>query len=454
VKKAKSGEWRERDRKVLWHPFTQHRTWATEEFPVIERGEGSYLVDVDGGRYLDGISSVWCNVHGHGKNALDRALGAQLRKMSHATFLGLSHPPGIELAEKLVSIAPPGLSRVFYSDNGSTAVEIALKMAYQYWHQTGHPQKAKFVSLVEGYHGDTIGAMSVGGIEAFHGRFRPLLFQTIKAPTPYAYRCPRKHGVEECGKHCLEEIEGILRTHARQVAGVLVEPLVQGAGGMIVHPPGFLAALRKLCDQYQVLLIADEVMTGFGRTGRMFACEHESVTPDLMAVSKGITGGYLPLAATLATERIYEAFLGDRAERKYLAHGHTYTGNPLACAAALASLKVFQREKLLEKLRRKVHFLGNALQDFYEIPQAGDIRLCGFLAGIELVRDPATREPYPYETAMGHRVALEARKRGAILRPLGDVVVLMPPLSISMGDLKKLMSIALESIRAAVGETT
>lgn len=450
MKAPRSPAWRDRDRKVLWHPFTQQKGWMEDDFPVLERGQGAWLIDVDGKKYLDGVSSLWCNIHGHRRRELDAALAAQSKKLAHATFLGVSNPPAIELAEKLLQIAPKGLARVFYSDNGSTAVEVALKMAYQYWQLQGSPQKVKFISLSEGYHGDTIGAMSVGGIELFHGRFKPLLFQTIKAPTTYSYRCSKAQTLEDCGKHCIEEIEGILKTHAREVAGLIVEPLIQGAGGMIVQPPGFLTSLRYLCDKYNVLLIADEVMTGFGRTGRMFACEHEGVTPDLLAISKGLTGGYLPLAATLSTEKIYQAFLGERVERKTFYHGHTYTGNPLACAVALAAIKIFEKEKTLEKLRPKVHWLANAMQDFYEIPQVGDIRLCGFVVGIELVQDPEKRVPYPLEKAVGHRVAVEARKRGAILRPLGDVVVLMPPLSISMPDLRKLTGIALESIRAAV----
>lgn len=421
-----------------------------DEFPVVDRGKGATLVDVDGKKYLDGVSSLWCNIHGHRRRELDAALAAQSRKLAHATFLGVSNPPAIELAEKLVALAPKGLTRVFYSDNGSTAVEVALKMAYQYWQLAGSPQKVKFISLTEGYHGDTIGAMSVGGIELFHGRFKPLLFQTIKAPTTYSYRCGKAKTLDECGKHCIEEIEGILKTHAREVAALIIEPLIQGAGGMIVQPPGFLTSLRYLCDKYNVLLIADEVMTAFGRTGRMFACEHEGVTPDLLAISKGMTGGYLPLAATLATEKIYQAFLGERAERKTFYHGHTYTGNPLACAVALAGLKIFEKENTLQKMREKVHFLANAMQDFYEIPEVGDIRLCGFIVGIELVQNPETREPFAPDLAVGHRVAVEARKRGAILRPLADVVVLMPPLSITMPELKKLTRTALDSVRAAV----
>jgi adenosylmethionine-8-amino-7-oxononanoate transaminase len=450
-RKSESESWRERDRKVLWHPFTPQRLWAEEDFPVIAEGRGATLVDVDGRRYLDGVSSLWCNLHGHARREINQALKKQLDRVAHATFLGLSNPPAIELAERLVGLAPKGLTRVFYSDNGSTAVEVALKMAFQYWHQNGQPARTKFITLDAGYHGDTLGAVSLGGIDAFHGLFKPLLFPTIKAPTTYSYRCEKAGSLAECGKHCIQDIEAILKTHHREVAGLVVEPLVQGAGGMIVQPPGFLTGLRHLCDKYGVFLIADEVMTGFGRTGRMFACEHEGVTPDFLALSKGLTGGYLPLAATLTTEKVYKGFLGDPKERRTFTHGHTFTGNPLACAAALASLRIFERDPVIEKVRKKAHLLGNLLQDFYMIDQVGDIRLCGLIAGMELVADPAKKKPYPPEARMGHRVAAEARKRGAILRPLGDVVVLMPPLSITEAELEKLVSIAVEAVKAAVG---
>ena len=448
--KSKSDGWRERDRKVLWHPFTQQQAWEEESFPVIESGDGVHLVDVDGTRYLDGVSSLWCNVHGHKKKQIDQAIQKQLEKMAHATFLGLSHPPAIELAEKLVDIAPKGLTRVFFSDNGSTAVEVALKMAFQYWQQLGRHQKVKFITCAGGYHGDPLGAVGVGGLDLFHSTFKQLLFQTIRFPNTYAYRCERTSVLEECGEHVIEEVEGILKTHGHEVAALIIEPIMQGAGGMILQPPGFLTSLRTLCDKYNVLLIADEVMTGFGRTGKMFACDHEKVTPDLMALSKGLSGGYLPLAATLATGKIYDAFLGDSSEQKAFFHGHTFTANPLSCAAALASLKAMERDKVLEKMNPKVHWFGNALQEFYKIRQVGDIRMIGMAAGIELVQDGATKEPFPPEMRMGHRVAEEARARGAIIRPLGDVVVLMPPLAISMNDFKRLVRIVQESIEVAV----
>ncbi len=446
----KSDAWRARDRRVLWHPFTQQKLWMEEDFPVIVSGKGSTLVDADGRRYLDGVSSLWCNLHGHARQELNRAMKKQLDRVAHATFLGLTNPPAIELAERLVDLAPKGLTRVFYSDNGSTAVEAALKMAFQYWQQNGQPARKKFITFEAGYHGDTLGAVSVGGVDTYRGLFKPLLFPTIKAPTTYAYRCERAQSLEDCGKHCIQDLEAILKTHAREVAGVVIEPLIQAAGGMITQPQGFLTGVRHLCTRHGVLLIVDEVMTGFGRTGRMFACEHEGVTPDLMAVSKGLTGGYLPLAATLATEKIYAGFLGEVQDRRAFSHGHTYTGNPLACAAALASLEILRRGKVLEKTRKKIHLFGNLLQDLYTMDAVGDIRTCGLIAGIELVADPAKKTPFPPERRAGHRVVLEARRRGAILRPLGDTIVLMPPLSITDAELKRLVAIAVDSIRAAI----
>jgi adenosylmethionine-8-amino-7-oxononanoate aminotransferase len=451
---GKSEAWRARDRKVLWHPFTQQKLWRDEDFPVIARGKGASLIDVDGKSYLDGVSSLWCNIHGHARREINAAMKKQLDLVSHATFLGVSNPPAIELGEKLVALAPPGLSRVFYSDNGSTAVEVALKMAFQYWQQNGKAGRTKFVTLDAGYHGDTVGAMSVGGVDLFHGVYKSLLFRTLRGPATYAYRCEKAKTLDECGRHCLEEIEGILKTHAQEIAALVVEPMIQGAGGMITQPPGFVKSLRALCDRYDVFMIADEVMTGFGRLGRMFACEIEGVTPDFLALSKGLTGGYLPLAATLTTDRVYDGFLGDFKDRRTFFHGHTYTGNPLACAGALAAIGIFERENLLEKTRKKIHLLGNLLQDFYTIDQVGDIRTCGLIAGIELVKNPETKEPYPFDLRLGHRVTLEARKRGVIVRPLGDTLVLMPPLAITDRELHRLVDVVVESTKAALASVT
>jgi adenosylmethionine-8-amino-7-oxononanoate aminotransferase len=429
------------DRKHLWHPFTQMQEWEQEEPLIIERGKGSYLIDTQGKKYLDGTSSIWVNLHGHRHPALNRALTKQLDKIAHSTFLGLSNLPAIELARALIRIAPKGLARVFYSDNGSTAVEIALKMAVQYWQQRHSEagRKNTFLHLKLAYHGDTIGAVSVGNIELFHARFKPLLFPTVEVEPPYCYRCPLKLEYPSCGMACLDPIEQMLKTRHRDLAGFVIEPLVQAAAGMVLHPPGYLSRIRELCTKYNVLLIADEVATGFGRTGKMFACEHEDVTPDLMAISKGLTGGYMPLAATFTTEEIYRAFLGQYEEFKTFFHGHSYTGNQLGCAVALANLEVFRKERTLTQLRPKITAFSRLLGLFAKMEHVGDIRQQGFMAGIELVKNRTSKEPYPLEARIGHRVAAAARTRGLIIRPIGNVLVLMPPLSTSLAELRKMV---------------
>ncbi|MBX3302667.1 MAG: adenosylmethionine--8-amino-7-oxononanoate transaminase, partial [Nitrospira sp.] len=386
--------------------------------------------------------------HGHRHPALDRALKRQLDKIAHSTFLGLSNPPAIELARELIRIVPKGLTRVFYSDNGSTAVEIALKMAVQYWQQR-HPEagpKNTFLHLKLAYHGDTIGAVSVGNIDVFHSRFKPLLFPTLEAEPPHCYRCPLHLTSPSCRMACIDPIEQILKNRHRDLAGFIIEPLMQAAAGMIPQPAGYLKQIRDLCTQYDVLLIADEVATGFGRTGRMFACEHEHVTPDLMAISKGLTGGYMPLAATVTTEEIYRGFLGSYDEFKTFFHGHSFTGNPLGCALSLANLNVFKNEKTLVKLQPKIKLLARLLQPFRRLSHVGDIRQSGFMAGIELVRERVTKEPYPLRVKAGHHAAAIARVNGLILRPIGNVLVFMPPLSTTTEELKKMVEILKTSI--------
>ncbi|HET9961778.1 MAG TPA: adenosylmethionine--8-amino-7-oxononanoate transaminase [Nitrospiraceae bacterium] len=431
------------DHRYLWHPFTQMQEWVRESPIIIERGKGSYLIDTEGRKYLDGTSSIWVNLHGHRHPRLDRALIAQVRKLAHSTLLGLSNPPAIRLAKELVRVAPKGLTRVFYSDDGSTAVEVALKMAVQYWQQRDPSAgpKRTFVHLKLAYHGDTIGAVSVGNIDLFHGRFSSLLFPTHQIDPPYCYRCPLQKTFPSCELACAEPLEQLLQRHHREVAAVIIEPLVQAAAGMLVAPKGYLSRVRELCTRHRVLLIADEVATGFGRTGTMFACQQEGVTPDLMAVSKGLTGGYMPLAATLTTEEVYSAFLGRFEDWKTFFHGHSYTGNPLGCAVALANLEIFRHEKTLRRLRPKIRLLGRQLRSLSDLPHVGDVRQCGLMVGIELVEDPVTRAPYPPERRIGHHVAMAARADGLLLRPLGHVLVLMPPLSVSPRELHRMVAI-------------
>lgn len=440
------------DKRYIWHPFTQMADWEKEEILIIDRAEGVYLIDQQGRRYIDGVSSLWCNVHGHRVPEIDKAIQDQLNKVAHSTFLGLSHVSAIDLAEELISIAPRGLTKVFYSDSGSEAVEIALKMAYQYWQHKGEKKKTRFVRLTHAYHGDTLGAVSVGGIALFHEVYGPLLFETYEVPAPYVYRWLSRGGrslnPEEVREEALEQMEEVFKRHGDKIAALVMEPLIQGAAGMISQPSGYISRVRKLTSQYNILLIFDEVATGFGRTGRMFASEHESVTPDLMAVAKGLTGGYLPLAATLTSEEIYRGFLGDYSEFKTFFHGHTYTANPLACRAALASLEIFRKKKILEKLKEKIDFLRNKLKIFWNLSHVGDIRQVGFMVGIELVKDRRTKKPYPLGEKIGIRVIQEARKKGLILRPLGNVIVLMPPLAISQSVLEELVDRTYDSIQS------
>lgn len=438
------------DKRYLWHPFTQMAEWQNEDIIVIERGEGSYLIDTEGRRYLDGVSSLWVNLFGHRKREIDIAVQNQLEKITHSTLLGLTNIPAVELAEKLVKSAPQGLEKVFLSDNGATAVEVALKIAFQYWQHIDTleaKKKTRFISFTGAYHGDTLGAVSVGGIASFHNIFQPLLFETIKIEFPYCYRCPFNKTYPECNLYCSDKMEETVSLHAYETAAVIVEPMVQGAAGMITMPAGFLRRIRDCCTRNNILLIADEVAVGFGRTGKMFACEHEDVVPDLMVLAKGITGGYIPIAATLTTERVYNAFLGPYEDFKTFYHGHSYTGNQLGCAAANAVLDIFQKEKVLETIQPKIRFFESLVKPLWELPIVGDIRQLGFMVGIELVKDRKTAEPFPPGEQTGHRVILEARKKGVIIRPLGDTIVLMPHLSFSEQELQTLVEVTHQSIK-------
>ena len=416
----------ELDQRVMWHPFTQMAEWSPL---VIAAADGNYLVDSDGKRYLDGVSSLWCNLHGHRHPRLDRALRDQLDRVAHVTFLGLTHEPGIRLGEALVEVAPKGLTRVFYSDSGSTAVEIALKQSFQYWQLRGQRSKQRFLRLGEAYHGDTLGAVGVGGIELFHRIFGPLLVRSMAVPTPA--------GTD--GSVSLAALEEILAAHASEIAAFVLEPLVQGAAGMLIHPKGYLARVAELCRRHSVHLILDEVATGFGRTGTLFACEQEAVSPDFLCLAKGISGGYLPLAATLATEEIFSAFLGSPAELKQFFHGHTYTANPLACAVGLESLALLV-ESSLPNARALIPDMTLALARVQALPGVAGVRQCGFMVGIELETVSGR--------ALGAEVCLRARSHGVILRPLGDVIVWMPPLSLQASDLVLLE----QATTASIGE--
>ncbi len=438
------------DRDHVWHPFTPMQAYAAEKPLIIARAHGCFLVDLDGREYLDGVSSLWCNVHGHRVPEIDAAVREQLDAVAHSTLLGMSNVPAIRLARRLVELAPSGLNHVFYSDDGATAVEVALKMAFQYWRQRpdSRPNKTKFLALQGAYHGDTLGDVSVGDLARFHHLFAPLLFPTLRAPNPHCYRCPLGLERSRCRIDCADALAALVREHADELAAVVVEPLVQGAAGMIVAPEGYLQRVREVTRRHDVLLIADEVAVGFGRTGTMFACGQEDVAPDFLCVAKGLTGGYLPLAATLTTDEIYDAFLGPPDAGRTFYHGHTYTGNPLGAAAALASLDLLTGPTGLSALPAKVERLRAHLDRLRELPIVGDVRQKGLMAGIELVRDRNTREPWPAAERMGARACRLARDRGVLLRPLGDVVVVMPPLAIDFSLLDRLGDVLYNTVKA------
>jgi adenosylmethionine---8-amino-7-oxononanoate aminotransferase len=441
------------DKQYVWHPFTQMKSYIEEKPLIIERGKGSYLYDVEGKKYLDGYASLWVNVHGHSDPELNEVLHEQIEKISHSTLLGSANVPSILLAKKLVEIWGGNLSKVFYSDTGAAAVEIALKMAYQYWQNIDpvrYKDKNKFISLKEAYHGDTIGAVSVGGMDLFHRIFRPLLFERIEVPSPYVYRMDEYGDEEEIVNYCLKQLEETLEKHHSEVAGMIVEPLVQGAAGIIVHPKGFLKGVEKLCRKYNILLICDEVAVGFGRTGTLFACEQEDVQPDIVCLAKGITGGYLPLAATLTTDEIYSAFLGEVHENKTFFHGHTYTGNQLSCSVALKNIELIEKRNLVSDVQRKAQALAGKLQKLYELPIVGDIRQKGLMIGIEIVKDKKTKEIFDRSEQIEHKIILEARKRGLIIRPLGPVITFIPVLAMTDDELETAVNIIFDSIAEMV----
>jgi adenosylmethionine-8-amino-7-oxononanoate aminotransferase len=440
------------DHRYLWHPFTQMQEWMGEDPVIISRGDGHYLIDDQGRKYLDGVSSLWCNVHGHRKKELDDAIKDQLERIAHSTFLGLSHVPGIQLAQKLIEIAPQGLQRVFYSDSGATAVEIALKMAVQYWQLKGEEKRTEIASLAESYHGDTVGSMSLGYSETFHHFHKSLLFPVLRITPPHVFRYYQQMSEPDALEAAIKEADETLSAHKNTVAAFIMEPLMQGAAGMWSQPVGYVRALSEICRRNYILFIVDEVATGFGRTGKMFACEHDGVTPDILCLAKGITGGYLPLAATLTSEEIFSAFLGEYREFKTFFHGHTYTGNPLGCAAAIANLEIFHRDNVTENMQPRIVYLQKRLrEEFLTLSHVSDVRQWGYMVGIELAQDRTGRKNYAPEKRTGHRVILEARKRGVMIRPLGDVVILMPPLSMAQDELAILLDIVFDSILTVTG---
>lgn len=434
--RGRGGPLHSTDRRHVWHPFTPHSVYADEHPLMVVAAEGHWLIDADGSRYLDGVASLWCNLFGHRRSEIDAAITAQLGRFAHSTFLGNASAPAVELAGRLTALAPAGLERVFFSDNGSTAVEVAMKMAYQFWQQTGNSadrRRTRFVTLGGAYHGDTVGAVSLGGIELFHEVYRPLLFPTLQAPQPYCYRCPLGLERDSCGVACAAAAERLIAEHADEIAAVVIEPGVQGAAGMVTQPDGFAARIAAAARDVGALVIVDEVAVGFGRSGRMFASEVEQLTPDFLCLAKGLTGGYLPMAATLTTERIFAGFLGRPEEGRTFYHGHTYTGNALAAAAAHATLDILPG--VLDTLPATVAHFAERAERLRTLPHVGDVRRYGLALGVELVAEVASREPWPSSRRTGMRVCTEAKRRGVFLRPIGDVVIVMPPLTITTAEL-------------------
>lgn len=447
MKNDRYEELKHADHRHLWHPFTQMRTWLNDEPIIIERGDGNYLIDVEGRRYLDAVASLWCNVHGHRKPQLDRALRDQADRIAHSTMLGLSNCPAIELGRELISIAPPGLNRVFYSDSGAEAVEVAVRIAAQYWQLAGHPQRKLFLTLTESYHGDTLGSVSLGYSEHFHQHIRSLLFPALKVDPPHVHRFYQGMSPDAADDAALRAARELFEQHRDELAALVIEPLMQGAAGMWAHSVRFLRGIAEMARAAGALVIFDEVATGFGRTGKLFATEHAGISPDLLCLGKGITGGYLPLAATLSSEKIFEAFLGEPQEFRAFYYGHTYTGNPLAAAVAVANLQVFREERVVERTQPLISRLSVGLADrFKDHPHVADIRQWGLMAGVELVEDRSRRQPYPYQRLTGARVVRAARKAGVLMRPLGDVIVFMPPLSVTEAEIDLLMDAALLGI--------
>jgi adenosylmethionine-8-amino-7-oxononanoate aminotransferase len=445
-----------RDHDHLWHPFTQMDEWMSYQPLVIERAEGFFLVDTEGKQYLDGVSSIWCNVHGHGHPRIVQAMKEQIDRVTHTTMLGLTHVPAIELADRLIAIAPEGLSRVFFTDAGSTAVEVAIRMAFQYWRQVGKSERTRFVSLVDAYHGDTLGSVSLGFSEPFHIGYEPITFEALKFKPPFlcaplnGIGDPSGEALEEAGRASLAELEALFESRGHEIAAVFIEPLVQGAAGIWPQSPSYVAGVRALCDRFEILLVCDEVATGFGRTGTMFAVEQAGITPDIMCVAKGLTAGYLPVAATLATEKIFEAFRGTYSDYKTLFHGHTYGGNPVGCAAAIANLDVFEEEDTLAQAKRNADAIDDALERHISpLPHVGPVRRQGLMVGFDILADPETGRHFPTDERRGHRAVLAAREEGVIIRPLADTMVLMPPLTMPPDLLERVVAATARAITAA-----
>ncbi len=441
--------WQQRDLKVLWHPCTQmHDHEAMPPIPI-RRGRGVWLEDFDGNRYIDAISSWWTNLFGHAHPAIVEAVQAQASELEHVLLAGFTHAPAVELAESLVAMTPPSLSRVFFADNGSAAIEVALKMSFHFWQNTGETSRRRFVALSNSYHGETLGALSVTDVPLYRRTYAPLLLEPLFAPSPDAWNAEPGETAAACAERRLLDMDALLGRHTGEVCAVIVEPLVQCAGGMRMHHPAYLTGLRALCDRHRIHLIADEIAVGFGRTGSMFACEQAGIAADFLCLSKGLTGGWLPLAAVLTSETVYSAFYAEYGAGKAFLHSHSYTGNPLACAAANASLALLRDTPVLADNRLKAQAMGSAVDILREHPHVAEIRQTGMILAIEMAKDRATRTPFAAVERRGRRVYARALERGVLLRPLGDVVYFMPPYVIEPDEIASMARVAIDAIDLA-----
>ena len=444
--------WQERDLKYIWHPCSQMKDY--EDFPpiVIERGKGAYLFDVEGKAYLDAVSSWWVNLFGHSNDSINRAVQDQLKKLEHVIFANFSHKSAIDLAEEIVRITPPGLNKVFFADNGSAAVEVALKMSFHYHQQTGHPRKTRFAAITDAYHGETLGALSVGDLDLYSKIYKPLMLNTLKATGPDCFRCPYGKERNDCDAECFADMERMVLAHHEEICGVIIEPLVQCAAGMKVYPPRYLQKLRNLCSQYNIHFIADEIAVGFGRTGKMFACEHAAVSPDILCLSKGITAGYMPLSLALATDEIYDAFYGDYLDLKAFMHSHSYTGNAMACGIACEVLRIFREEEVLAKNTVKSKMISDKVGRLAAgHPYVGEYRHLGMIGALELVEERATKRPFDWQRRVGYGIYRLALAKGVLLRPLGNVIYFMPPYVVEEPDIDRMVTVAFEAINQYFG---
>lgn len=430
--------WIQRDLKHIWHPCSQMKDY--EELPpiIIDHAKGVCLYDKNGKEYMDIVSSWWCNLLGHCNPTINDAIKKQLDRLEHVIFANFSHSPAIELCESLVEVLPKGLVRFNFSDNGSAAIECALKMSFQYHYQTGNKNKIKFMCLSDGYHGETIGALSVGAVDLYSEIYKPMLMDTIKIPAPDCYRCPYNKQRTNCSCECIEHAEQAFEEHGINTCALIVEPLLQGAAGMRIYPPLYLQKLRQLCDNYNVLLIADEIATGFGRCGKMFACDIANISPDIICLSKGLTGGYMPMAITVTTEEIYQAFYADYNEGKAFMHSHTYSGNPLACSAALAVQKILKEQPIISNANQTAIAFNSLLkQEFQSHPNIGEIRQIGLINALEIVQNKNTKQNFDSKLRIGYQIYKQALQNGLVLRPLGNVIYFNPPLNITMRELEQ-----------------